>query len=111
MNALEARAIPYQGQFLAQFRRVHKARYETVMADGENLLFPSASEAECAAWRALVASGHLTNLMRRDGCTLSDHARASAERDRVFGKPSRQIVRNCSGAEVIVVQRKRMVRA
>jgi hypothetical protein len=80
VNALDARAIPYQGQFLAQFRRVHKAEYETVQKDGEAVLFPSASEAECAAWRALAASGHLTDLMRRDGCTLSDIARQSAER-------------------------------
>lgn len=79
MNYLDARAKPHQGMFAAEFRRVHKARYETVQENGEIALFQSPSEAECAAWRALAASGHLTDLMRRDGCTLSDNARAAAE--------------------------------
>lgn len=80
MNVIDARATPFQGQYIGQFRRVHKARYETVQENGEAVLFRSAPEAECAAWRALVACGHLTDLMRRDGCTLSDNARAAAER-------------------------------
>lgn len=80
MNELDARAIPHQGQFVGQFRKVHKAEYETVCENGEPILFKTSDAAKVAAWEALAASGHLSTLMRRDGCTLADTARAAAER-------------------------------
>lgn len=78
MNEIDARAVRYQGQFVGQFRRVHKADYETVQENGEVVLFSTEAEAERAAWRAM--SAHLTTLMRRDGCTVADSARAAAEK-------------------------------
>lgn len=80
MNEIDARSIPHQGQFAAQFRRVHKATYETVCVNGDPVLFKTSDAAKVAAWEALAASGHLSTLMRRDGCTLADTARAEAER-------------------------------
>jgi len=87
MNEIDARSIPHQGQFAAQFRRVHKATYETVCVNGEPILFKTSDAAKVAAWEALAASGHLTTLMTRDGCTVADEA--NGEWDRLFAKGPR----------------------
>lgn len=80
MNEIGTRAIPHQGQFLGQFRKVHKAEYETVCENGEPRLFQTSDAAKVAAWEALAASGHLTTLMTRDGCTVADQAKEEWER-------------------------------
>ena len=53
MNELGARAVAWQGQFIGQFRKVHRARWETVCEDGEPIRFNDPFEAECAGWRVL----------------------------------------------------------
>jgi len=83
LNDLNARAIPYQGQFLGQFRRVHKPAWETVQENGEPILFPLASEAECAAWRVLRE--HMGEVLGyRAGGELSARDRAEAELAKVM---------------------------
>jgi hypothetical protein len=75
MNSIDVRAVPIHGQFIARFKRVHKAEYETVQENGEPVLFPTSDKAKLAGWEAMTA--HLTSLMRRDGCTIE--AREAAE--------------------------------
>lgn len=78
MNHIDARGIRYGSYYIGQFRRVHKADYETVCINGRPRVFQSEHEAECAAWRVL--SGHVNGLMRRDGVTIGENARTEAER-------------------------------
>lgn len=82
VNDLNARAIPYQGQFLGQFRRVHKPAWETVQENGEPILFPVASEAECAAWRVLRL--HLGEVLGYRGESVSPRERAEQEFQKVM---------------------------
>jgi hypothetical protein len=80
MNEIGTRAVRCDGQFIGQFRKVHKADWETVSKNGCPILFPSETEAKLAGWESLAASGHLTSLLRRDGCTVAESARAAAEK-------------------------------
>lgn len=83
MNDLNARSVPRQGQFIGQFRRVHKAAWETVQENGEAILFPVASEAECAAWRVLRT--HMGEVLGyRAEIELSARDRAEAELAKVM---------------------------
>lgn len=83
MNDLNARAIPYQGQHIGQFRRVDRSRWETVCEAGEPILFPVASEAECAAWRVLRT--HMGEVLGyRSISELSARDRAEAELAKVM---------------------------
>ena len=82
MNDLNARAIPYQGQFLGQFRRVHKPAWETVKENGEPILFPVASEAEVAAWRVLRV--HMGEVLGYRGEIVSPRERAEQEFQKVM---------------------------
>lgn len=81
MNDLNARSVRHQGQFVGQFRRVHKAEWETVCENGEPKLFDTAEKAECAAWRVLrVHMGEVLGYRE-----VSPRERAEAELARVFG--------------------------
>lgn len=84
MNGVSVRAIRSNGQYAAQFRRVHKAEYETVQENGKPVLFSTEDKAKLAGWEALTA--HINTIMRRDGATVAADARKAAEA--IFkGKP------------------------
>ena len=84
MNSIAVRAVRTDGMFAGQFRRVHKAEFETVRINGCPVLFPTEDKAKLAAWEALTS--HLCTLMRREGETVDADARKAAEA--IFkGKP------------------------
>lgn len=77
MNCVDVRAVRMQGRFAAQFRRVHRADYETVEDNGETVLFETEDKAKVAGWEALTA--HINTIMRRSGETVAADARSKAE--------------------------------
>lgn len=72
MNEVDARSRPVYGGYHGEFRKVHRAAYETVCVNGKPQIFPTAHEAELAAWHALRA--HLCGDIVRSG------ERAAAQR-------------------------------
>jgi len=75
MNEVNARAVPVMGGFEGQFRKVHRAGWESVCKDGIAQIYPSETEAELEAWRALrahlqgdiVGSGEKASIARAEG--------------------------------------------
>lgn len=78
MNEVNATSRPAPGGgYHGLLRKVHRADYEPVQENGIPVVFPSAHEAEIAAWRALRA--HLCGDIVRDGETIAAGAKAKAE--------------------------------
>lgn len=78
MNEVDAKSRPAPGGgYYGLLRKVHRADYEPVQANGVPIIFRTAHEAEIAAWRALKA--HLCGDLLRDGETIS------AAKDRAEG--------------------------
>lgn len=81
MNDVDARATPVYGGYHGEFRKVHRAAYEPVCVNGIAQVYPSAHEAEIAAWRALKA--HLCADIVGDGQKASA---AKSKAEALFGK-------------------------
>lgn len=81
MNEVNARAVPVYGGFHGEFRKVHRACWEQVCIAGVAQIYPTAAEAEVAAWRALLS--HLQGDIVGTGEKAST-ARSAAEK--LFGK-------------------------
>lgn len=53
MNESNARSREVYGGYVGEYRQVHKAGWKPVLCNGKACVYPSASEAEVAAWREL----------------------------------------------------------
>lgn len=83
MNDIGARSIPVVGGYQGQLRKVHRSEWEPVCVNGNPQVYPTAEEAELAAWRALKA--HLVGEIVGTGEKASAAA-AEAEFRKIFRK-------------------------
>ncbi|AMS41183.1 hypothetical protein [Aminobacter aminovorans] len=85
MNEVNARAVPVMGGFEGQFRKVHKAAWESVCINGVAQLYPTQFEAETMAWRALHS--HLCGVIVGTGDKVSPmRSKAEAQFGAIFKK-------------------------
>lgn len=74
MNEVNARAVRIHGGHQGQFRKVHKADWETVCINGIPQVYDTADQAEVAAWRALKAhlQGDIVGSGEKSSAILTD---------------------------------------
>ena len=109
--------LPYRGGYLGTYKLMSEHSFRQIPG---RVIYPTSWQAEAAA-RAYLAKWlnpkieaerieQAAELSEFDIWKRQKADEEKAERDRVFGTSPRQIVRDCSGREV-VVERKRTVRA
>lgn len=118
----EYRAVPTSRGWRPSIKRFVGEAEKLVPYPGGPRFFPTKDEAEDAAKEYMRVTlnreikgerseDHAAELSEIDAWRRAKAEQEQAEKDRVFGSNGPRIVRNCNGGEVIVEQRKKVVRA